>query len=260
MRAGLAPGLAAGLILLAAASWLAPGAGEAAAREPGEAALRVSGVVLREECALPEPEGPYIALLPDGARAAAGEAAVALSAGHEGLMCAARDAARESPAAMGFALREAVLAAALDMPERAARLEAVYSAPDAGYELLYAPADALWTSRTDGYEYLAPSLLEGLDAEGLDGLMSARPRQAGPLAGKYVTALRWYFAAYVPEGAGVEEGARVRLDFGSFAAAAVVESASEPAGGLAAVVFSSTEAPERALELRFTEAELSVGR
>jgi len=75
-----------------------------------------------------------------------------------------------------------------------------------------------------------------------------------------VSGWRWYFAAPLAAkyAAALEPGERVTLTLPGLEVSARVESVSEPEGGRAAVVLSSTEAMDAALELRFCEACLSL--
>ena len=258
-RGGALAACVSALVLAAACSWLADGLFPAREEDgpSASAAPELTGLVLRRERALPEPEGDYAVLLPDGARAAAGGAVLAV--GDTG--AARRAAAEESPAVREYALREAAAAAALGESERAQPLAELYgSGPDGEFELIRTPERAFWRAGADGYEYLGPELIEGLDCASLAELLAAAP-EAGEWAGVLASPGRWYFACFAPEGLGLEPGAELRLDFGGFEALCRVESLSEPEGGRRAAVLSSLASPGRAMELRFCTASiLSVGR
>ena len=109
-------------------------------------------------------------------------------------------------------------------------------------------------------ERLAPGLLEDLTVTGLSELMRAEPEEAGDDSLRLVSGWRWYFAAPLAAkyAAALEPGERVTLTLPGLEVSARVESVSEPEGGRAAVVLSSTEAMDAALELRFCEACLSL--
>lgn len=243
MRSGGAAGLAAALVLLAAVSWLAPESGGAAGDEDGEAEVRVSGVVLREEFAVAAPAGEYLPLVPDGTRVAAGGAVLASGETAEDLAAAFYAAGQDDPAVWENARRLAALAAASGRPELALPLAALMgdAAPAGEYELVRSPQSALWTTYTDGYEALNAA----------SAALDALPEPAsGGYAGKLVTGARWYFLAAVTDGR-LTPGAEVELRFDGFAVSARVLRAS---GG--ETLFMTAERPEAALDARFCEAGL----
>ena len=208
MRGGLVTGAAAALVCLAAAAWLAeallPPAEEAAPE--GAEALCVRGIAVREEQSVYAPEGGSLILAPEGGRVAAGGILAAVSPTREGLLAAAREAAREEPAAGRSLARAAAYAAASGRAELAEPFAALWSdGPDAAYELLRSPVSAIWSRSTDALEYLGPEALEGLDGDGLAELMALSAGES-PAAGRLVTGRRWYFAAALPAGAAALEG------------------------------------------------------
>ena len=289
------------MLLLAAAAYLGlrPLLGEespalptpesTAAAEP--VTVEAGGVVIRQESVL-RGEGKYmLPLLPDGARAAAGEA-IALVSDEPAAIEAARTrlrlsselaaavsgaepepegalsalaAARASGDCAGLVsgaqdLGDALLGTSREL--RAARLLSELAAlPESdGTAELRAPSAGLVSSKTDGLERLAPELLEDLTVTGLAELMRAEPEEAGDDSLRLVSGWRWYFAAPLAAkyAAALEPGERVTLTLPGLAVSARVESVSEPEGGRCAVVLSSTEAMDAALELRFCEACLSL--
>ena len=290
------------MLLLAAAAYLGlrPLLGEenpvlptpepaAATAEP--VTVELDGVVIRQESVL-RGEGEYmLPLLPDGGRAAAGEAIALFSdepaaletartrlrlsselaaavAGEEpepdGAL-SALSAARASGDCAGLVsgaqdLGDALFGTSREL--RAARLLSELAAlpePDGEDELL-APSPGLVTSKTDGLERLAPELLEGLTVRGLTELMRTEPEETDANSLRLVSGWRWYFAAPLAAkyASALEPGDRVTLALPGLEVNARVESVSEPEGGRSAVVFSSTEAMDAALELRFCEACLSL--
>lgn len=90
--------------------------------------------------------------------------------------------------------------------------------------------------------------------------MRSEPEKAGDDSLRLVSGWRWYFAAPLAAkyAAALEPGERVTLTLPGLEVSARVESVSEPEGGRCAVVLSSTEAMDAALELRFCEACLSL--
>lgn len=288
------------MLLLAAAAYLGlrPLLGEESPAlptpEPTAAAepvtVEADGVVIRQESVL-RGEGEYMLLLPDGARAAAGEA-IALVSDEPAAIEAARTRLRlssELAAAVSGAEPEpegalsalaaarasgdcaGLVSGAQDLGDalfgtsrelRAARLLSELAAlPESdGAAELRAPSAGLVSSKTDGLERLAPGLLEGLTVTGLAELMRAEPEEAGDDSLRLVSGWRWYFAAPLAAkyAAALEPGERVTLALPGLEVSARVESVSEPEGGRCAVVLSSTEAMDAALELRFCEACLSL--
>lgn len=254
-RSEFAMSASAALILVAAAAWMASplrraAGAEPSAESPGPEPLAVRGIVVRDERLVPEPEGEYIVLAGEGERVAAGGAVLACAEGREGLANAVRDAARENPSVTDRALREAVRAAASD--GEAFMLRAIYSpGTDAPYELVSAPASAVWTSRADGYEYLTPASLDGLTAAKVREMLAAAPEDVSGAAGKLVYSGVWRYAAVLPDGAEVQAGESVTLEFDGFSVSADVECAEG-----SAAVFITDEAPDKALALRAADARV----
>lgn len=248
-------------------------------------------MVIRQESVL-RGEGEYmLPLLPDGARAAAGEA-IALVSDEPAAIEAARTRLRlssELAAAVSGAEPEpegalsalaaarasgdcaGLVSGAQDLGDalfgtsrelRAARLLSELAAlPESdGAAELRTPSAGLVSSKTDGLERLAPGLLEDLTVTGLAELMRAEPEEAGDDSLRLVSGWRWYFAAPLAAkyAAALEPGERVTLALPGLEVSARVESVSEPEGGRCAVVLSSTEAMDAAQELRFCEACLSL--
>ena len=253
MRSGLVTGAAAALVCLAAAAWLAeallPPAEEAAPE--GAEALCVRGIAVREEQSVYAPEGGSLILAPEGGRVAAGGILAAVSPTREGLLAAAREAAREEPAAGRSLARAAAYAAASGRAELAEPFAALWSdGPDAAYELLRSPVSAIWSRSTDALEYLGPEELEGLDGDGLAELMALSPGES-PAAGRLVTGRRWYFAAALPAGAAALEGSEALLRIAGREYPARLVSLN---GG--AAVFELAGGLEETLYLRFADAEI----
>ena len=253
MRSGLVTGAAAALVCLAAAAWLAeallPPAEEAAPE--GAEALCVRGIAVREEQSVYAPEGGSLILAPEGGRVAAGGILAAVSPTREGLLAAAREAAREEPAAGRSLARAAAYAAASGRAELAEPFAALWSdGPDAAYELLRSPVSAIWSRSTDALEYLGPEALEGLDGDGLAELMALSPGES-PAAGRLVTGRRWYFAAALPAGAAALEGSEALLRIAGREYPARLVSLN---GG--AAVFELAGGLEETLYLRFADAEI----
>ena len=253
MRGGLVTGAAAALVCLAAAAWLAeallPPAEEAAPE--GAEALCVRGIAVREEQSVYAPEGGSLILAPEGGRVAAGGILAAVSPTREGLLAAAREAAREEPAVGRSLARAAAYAAASGRAELAEPSAALWSdGPDAAYELLRSPVSAIWSRSTDALEYLGPEALEGLDGDGLAELMALSAGES-PAAGRLVTGRRWYFAAALPAGAAALEGGEALLRIAGREYPARLVSLN---GG--AAVFELAGGLEETLYLRFADAEI----
>ena len=253
MRGGLVTGAAAALVCLAAAAWLAEALlppAEEAAPESAEA-LSVRGIAVREEQSVYAPEGGSLILAPEGGRVAAGGILAAVSPTREGLLAAAREAAREEPAVGRSLARAAAYAAASGRAELAEPFAALWSdGPDAAYELLRSPVSAIWSRSTDALEYLGPEALEGLDGDGLAELMSLSAGES-PAAGRLVTGRRWYFAAALPAGAAAQEGGEALLRIAGREYPARLVSLN---GG--AAVFELAGGLEETLYLRFADAEI----
>ena len=253
MRGGLVTGAAAALVCLAAAAWLAEALlppAEEAAPESAEA-LSVRGIAVREEQSVYAPEGDSLILAPEGGRVAAGGILAAVSPTREGLLAAAREAAREEPAVGRSLARAAAYAAASGRAELAEPFAALWSdGPDAAYELLRSPVSAIWSRSTDALEYLGPEALEGLDGDGLAELMALSAGES-PAAGRLVTGRRWYFAAALPAGAAALEGGEALLRIAGREYPARLVSLN---GG--AAVFELAGGLEETLYLRFADAEI----
>ena len=285
------------MLLLAAAAYLGlrPLLGEESPAlptpEPTAAAepvtVEADGVVIRQESVL-RGEGEYmLPLLPDGARAAAGET-IALVSDEPAAIEAARTRLRlrsELAAAVSGAEPEpegalsalaaarasgdcaGLVSGAQDLGDalfgtsrelRAARILSELAAlpAAAGAETLYAPEAGLFSSAVDGFEYLAPEDLEALTPRDLAELMAAEPESAGTM--KLVSGWRWYFAAALTqaEAARFSEGDKLRIELPGLEAQARVESIGEAELGRRVIVLSSAEALARSLELRVCEARL----
>ena len=253
MRGGLVTGAAAALVCLAAAAWLAEALlppAEEAAPESAEA-LCVRGIAVREEQSVYAPEGGSLILAPEGGRVAAGGILAAVSPTREGLLAAAREAAREEPAAGRSLARAAAYAAASGRAELAEPFAALWSSgPDAAYEFLRSPVSAIWSRSTDALEYLGPEALEGLDGDGLAELMALSAGES-PAAGRLVTGRSWYFAAALPAGAAALEGGEALLRIAGREYPARLVSLN---GG--AAVFELAGGLEETLYLRFADAEI----
>lgn len=254
MRGGLVTGAAAALVCLAAAAWLAEALlppAEEAAPESAEA-LSVRGIAVREEQSVYAPEGGSLILAPEGGRVAAGGILAAVSPTREGLLAAAREAAREEPAAGRSLARAAAYAAASGRAELAEPFAALWSEEDisGAYELIRNPVSAIWSRSTDALEYLGPEALEGLDGDGLAELMALSAGES-PAAGRLVTGRRWYFAAALPAGAAALEGGEALLRIAGREYPARLVSLN---GG--AAVFELAEGLEETLYLRFADAEI----
>ena len=253
MRGGLVTGAAAALVCLAAAAWLAEALlppAEEAAPESAEA-LCGRGRAVRQGQSVYAPEGGSLILAPEGGRVAAGGILAAVSPTREGLLAAAREAAREEPAAGRSLARAAAYAAASGRAELAEPFAALWSdGPDAAYELLRSPVSAIWSRSTDALEYLGPEALEGLDGDGLAELMALSAGES-PAAGRLVTGRRWYFAAALPAGAAALEGSEALLRIAGREYPARLVSLN---GG--AAVFELAGGLEETLYLRFADAEI----
>ncbi len=252
-------GAAAGLILLSATAWLASSLQPdepAGAAEPSESALSVTGIAVRAEQPVYAPEGEVLVLASEGSRVASGGAVLAVSQTRDGLLCAVRDCVRDSPGIARELARQAVLAAATGSPEGAEALSALYYAPpDEPYELITAPASALWSSETDGLEYLSADSLQDLTPDALANLL-ALPAEPGGAVGKLVYSGVWYFAAAVPAAYPIEETACATLRFDGFEATARAMYVSEAENSECVVVFAVSDSLKAALGLRVCEAEV----
>ena len=262
-RTGFVMGAAAGLILLSATAWLASPlqggetAGPVQSAGSAEKALTVTGIVIRDEQAVYAPEGEYtLALAAEGGRVAAGGAVIAAANTHEGLMCAARDCARNDAGVARELARRAVYAAAAGREELAEPLAALYEpAVDEPYVLATAERSAVWCAHSDGLEYLSPDVLNEVNAGTLHDMFSLEPVNNGA-AGKLVSSNIWYFAAILPASQSALEGSEALLRFEDFEATARVSFAGGAESGERAVVFAVNEDLTRALDLRVCEAQV----
>lgn len=74
-----------------------------------------------------------------------------------------------------------------------------------------APAAGIFSSRTDGLEYLSPADIVSADAESIAALLSSSA-QAAPAA-RLVTGKDWYYAALLPEDFRLAEGQSASVNF-----------------------------------------------
>ena len=175
-----------------------------------------------------------------------------MSPTREGLLAAAREAAREEPAAVRSLARAAAYAAASGRAELAEPFAALWSSgPDAAYELLRSPVSAIWSRSTDALEYLGPEALEGLDGDGLAELMALSAGESPARGPARSTGRRWYFAAALPAGAAALEGSEALL---RIADGNIPPASSSLNGG--AAVFELAGGLEETLYLRFADAEI----
>jgi len=126
-----------------------------------------------------------------------------------------------------------------------------------------AASQGLFFSLTDGFEYISPASLEGVNPQKLRELMNSPKPAEGPVIGKLADPLEWYFAAIIPsEGAQkLKIGDTATLDFGRYQREPLKASVwSVNAGtGEAVVIFRFTSAAADMLAVRSASADVVFG-
>ncbi len=126
---------------------------------------------------------------------------------------------------------------------------------------LYTDGAGLYSSVTDGYEFLAPGDLEGLSPEELRDFVTGGKILYSDAVGKLVSGVRWYYAAIVSEqdATAITGREEYRAYFPVFFDGAVtlrVESVGPSQNGESVVVFSCDGQIDRMLSCRQAEAQL----
>ena len=119
----------------------------------------------------------------------------------------------------------------------------------------------LYSSSPDGYEYITPASLSGLDPAKLKSLEASPQDIPSNAHGKLCASFEWYFASVVSETdtQKLKVGGTVKLDFGRYCShtlSARVVSISDATNGECAVVFRCTEATGEMLSVRRATAEI----
>ena len=129
-------------------------------------------------------------------------------------------------------------------------------------DYLTAPAAGTFSTEVDGWEDLAPAMLDGVSPEGVEALRDQNSPVAENVVGKIVTDHAWYYAAVMAEADAdrLRVGDTTSLDFGyrsSRTVRAVVRSISPTdRDGRVAVVFRCSSALAETLSLRQAQAEV----
>jgi len=126
---------------------------------------------------------------------------------------------------------------------------------------LTAGFSGLYSSSPDGYEYITPDMLSGIDPEKLQALEAAPQDIANDVHGKLSSSFEWFFASVVSESDAqkLEVGKTVKLDFGRYCSHTLdarIISISDSSNGERAVVFRCTEATAEMLCVRRATAEI----
>ena len=124
-----------------------------------------------------------------------------------------------------------------------------------------ATSPGLFSAAPDGYEYITPSTLSGLNPTQLQTLEETPQELAGNVRGKMASSMEWYFAACISssDAARLEVGKTATLDFGRYCSSllsAKVISISAPSSDECAVVFRCTQATSEMLSVRRASAEI----
>ncbi|MGI5985430.1 MAG: hypothetical protein GXY01_01765 [Clostridiales bacterium] len=128
-------------------------------------------------------------------------------------------------------------------------------------DTIKADKPGLFSSSPDGYEYITPEMLSGLNPEKLKKLEESPEEIPDDVRGKLVSSFEWFFAAVVSESGAkrLEAGTYTSLDFGRYCSntlKAKVFSVSSPKQGECVVVFRCTESPSVMLSVRRAAAEI----
>jgi len=126
---------------------------------------------------------------------------------------------------------------------------------------LTADFSGLYSSSPDGYEYITPDMLTGIDPSKLQALEAAPQDIANNVHGKLSSSFEWFFASVVSESDAqkLKVGGTVKLDFGRYCSHTLdarVISISDTSNGECAVVFRCTEATSEMLSVRRATAEI----
>ena len=129
----------------------------------------------------------------------------------------------------------------------------------AGTDGLVRPAVCF--SQTDGYEYLAPDMLDGLTVESLRDILSAEPEKTST-GGRAVYGFAWYFAAFADDSVPLHEGGSCEILFDGFekSTAAEIISVSAAENGQRALLLRLTAGSLEYLSLRRSGAEIIFSR
>lgn len=129
----------------------------------------------------------------------------------------------------------------------------------AGTDGLVRPAVCF--SQTDGYEYLAPDMLDGLTVESLRDILSAEPEKTST-GGRAVYGFAWYFAAFADDSVPLHEGGSCEILFDGFekSIAAEIISVSAAENGQRALLLRLTAGSPEYLSLRRSGAEIIFSR
>ena len=124
-----------------------------------------------------------------------------------------------------------------------------------------ADAAGLFSATADGYEYITPDKLSGLDPAGLKKLEGTPETVAADVRGKLCDPYEWYFAATLPQtdAARLKVGGSATLSFGRYSSTPFkmrVVSMGKAVNKQRVVVFRCTRDPKDMLSVRKTTAEL----
>ena len=115
--------------------------------------------------------------------------------------------------------------------------------------------------QADGYEYLAPDMLDGLTVESLRDILASEPEKSLS-GGRAVYGFAWYFAALADDGAPLREGGSCEILFDGFekSTAAEIISVSAAENGQRALLLRLTASSPEYLSLRRSGAEIIFSR
>ena len=198
-----------------------------------EETVSAEGYIVRVETVVPGEREAVLPLVPDGVRAASGEAVAVEYTSREALAMAGEirelrlrleqtetnsdgrgsaPAARESVIALSKAVQDGDLrgldAIALDVktnvfenasgpeddPESLRARLAGLEGRESGVQTIRAPVSGIFSQTVDGFENVRPDSLFGITPSGLNELFAV-PSGGTDGAGKLVTGIRWYYAA-----------------------------------------------------------------
>lgn len=124
-----------------------------------------------------------------------------------------------------------------------------------------AESSGLFSTAPDGYEFITPTALKGLDSNALRSLTAAPKELAPDVRGKLVSPYEWYFASIISkkDADKLTPGKNAKLDFGRYYSqplTALVVSVSPENKGECVVTFRCTQAASEMLPVRLVAAEI----
>lgn len=139
-------------------------------------------------------------------------------------------------------------------------LEGLGTLTSGDVKYIYSPGSGLFSSQTDGFEYLSPDALGSMTASQLSSLLSSQGQASG--IGKLVYGVKWYYAALISEQAAktLREGVDVTIQFdryyGDKLSMTVERIGDKTDSGKTLVIFSCSRAMSETIAVRKLEGSI----